>query len=60
MGYQGAWGRCVPAFRESTVVMFQLALSRLRALEEDGWSTGGSLGEDREAGLGPPLCPERS
>ena len=39
------------------VVVFQLALSRLRALEGDGWSTGGPLGENREAGLGPPLCP---
>lgn len=51
-GSAGAWGRRVP-------VMFQLALSRLRAVEEDGWSIGGSLGEDREAGLGLPFCPER-
>lgn len=41
------------------VVVFQLALSRLRALEGDGWSTGGPLGENREAGLAPPFCPER-
>ena len=39
------------------VVVFQLALSRRRALEGDGWSTGGPLRENREAGLGPPLCP---